>query len=124
MDLNMKVLVVDDFAEVRQIVINILQKIGFKNISDADDGTTALKMLHKEKYGLVLCDWNMPVMSGLELLKTVRADDSLKDLPFVMITAYAEKQSIIDAVQAGVTNYIVKPFTAETVTEKLAKVFG
>jgi len=124
MDLNIKVLVVDDFATMRRIVTNVLRQIGFTNIFEADDGTTALKMINKEKYGLVLCDWNMPEMSGLELLKIVRADESLKGLPFVMVTAEAEKQNIIDAVQAGVSNYVVKPFTAATVIQKLEKVFG
>jgi len=124
MDLTMKVLVVDDFATMRRIVTNVLKQIGFTDIDEADDGTTALQKLKKEKYGLVLCDWNMPEMPGIELLKTVRADESLKDLPFVMVTAEAEKKNIIDAVQAGVNNYVVKPFTAETVIQKLEKVFG
>ena len=124
MDLNMKVLVVDDFATMRRIVTNVLKQIGFTDIAEADDGTTALQMLKKEEYGLVLCDWNMPEMPGIELLKTVRADESLKDLPFVMVTAEAEKRNIIEAVQAGVNNYVVKPFTAETVIQKLEKVFG
>ena len=124
MDLNMKVLVVDDFATMRRIVTNVLKQIGFTDIAEADDGTTALQMLKKEEYDLVLCDWNMPEMPGIELLKTVRADESLKDLPFVMVTAEAEKRNIIEAVQAGVNNYVVKPFTAETVIQKLEKVFG
>jgi two-component system, chemotaxis family, chemotaxis protein CheY len=124
MNFDIKVLVVDDFATMRRIVTNVLKQVGFKNISEADDGTTALQLLKKEQFDLVLCDWNMPKMSGLELLKTVRADESLKSLPFVMVTAEAEKQNIIDAVQAGVSNYVVKPFTAETVTQKLEKVLG
>jgi two-component system chemotaxis response regulator CheY len=123
MDLNMKVLIVDDFATMRRIVRNILKQIGFKNIVEADDGKSALKELKKEKIDLVLCDWNMPEMPGIELLKAVRADDELKDLPFVMVTAEAQKDNIVEAVKAGVSNYVVKPFTAETINEKLSKVF-
>ena len=124
MDLNIEVLVVDDFATMRRILKNILRQIGFTNISEADDGKSALNMLKKQKFDLVLCDWNMPEMSGLELLKKVKADDGLKDIPFVMVTAEAQKDNIIQAVQAGVSNYVVKPFTAETINEKLEKVFG
>jgi len=124
MDLNMEVLVVDDFATMRRILKNILKQIGFTKISEADDGKSALNMLKKQKFDLVLCDWNMPEMPGIELLKKVRADDGLKDMPFVMVTAEAQKDNIIQAVQAGVSNYVVKPFTAETISEKLEKVFG
>ena len=123
MDLNMKVLIVDDFATMRRILRNILKQIGFTNISEADDGKTALKDLKKDNFDLILCDWNMPVRSGLELLKEIRSDDQIKDLPFVMVTAEAQKENIVEAVKAGVSNYIVKPFTAETVSEKLTKVF-
>ena len=124
MDLNMKVLIVDDFATMRRILRNILKQLGFTNISEADDGKTALKELQKEKFDLVLCDWNMPEMSGLELLTAIRSDDQLKDLAFVMVTAEAQKENIVTAVKAGVNNYVVKPFTAETVSEKLNKVFA
>ena len=124
MDLKMKVLVVDDFATMRRILKNILKEIGFSNISEAENGKDALKELKNNKYDLILCDWNMPEMSGLELLKQVRADDGLKGLPFVMVTAEAQKDNIIEAGQAGVTNYVVKPFTAQTINEKLVKVFG
>jgi len=124
MDLNMKVLIVDDFATMRRILRNILKQIGFNNISEADDGKTALKELKKEKFDLVLCDWNMPEMSGIELLNEVKSDDKLKDTPFVMVTAEAQKDNIVEAVKAGVSNYVVKPFTAETISEKLNKVFG
>jgi len=124
MDLNMEVLIVDDFATMRRILKNILKQIGFTNISEADDGKSALNMLKKQKFDLVLCDWNMPEMPGIELLKQVRADDGLKDMPFVMVTAEAQKENILAAVQAGVSNYVVKPFTAETISEKLEKVFG
>ena len=124
MDLAMDVLVVDDFATMRRILKNILRQIGFTNISEADDGKDALTMLKKKKFDLILCDWNMPEMPGIELLRQVRADDGLKDIPFVMITAEAKKENILAAVQAGVSNYVVKPFTAEIISEKLEKVFG
>ena len=124
MDLAMNVLVVDDFATMRRILKNILRQIGFTNISEAEDGKDALAMLKKKKFDLILCDWNMPEMPGIELLKQVRADDGLKDIPFVMVTAEAKKENILAAVQAGVSNYVVKPFTAETIGEKLEKVFG
>lgn len=124
LDLNMKVLVVDDFATMRRILRNILKQIGFANINEADDGKSALKMLKKERFDLVMCDWNMPEMPGIELLKAVRSDEELKDLPFVMVTAEAQKENILEAVKAGVSNYVVKPFTAETIGEKLEKVFG
>ena len=123
MDLNMKVLIVDDFATMRRILKNILKQIGFSNIAEADDGKTALAKLKDRKFDLVLCDWNMPEMSGLELLQKVRSDDELKDTPFVMVTAEAQKDNILEAVKAGVNNYVVKPFTAETIGEKLKKVF-
>jgi two-component system chemotaxis response regulator CheY len=124
MDVNMKVLIVDDFATMRRIVKNILRQLGFTDISEADDGKTALKALKKEKFDLILSDWNMPEMPGIELLKAVRADDELKDIPFLMVTAEAEKGNIVEAVKLGVSNYIVKPFTAETMSEKLGKIFG
>jgi two-component system, chemotaxis family, chemotaxis protein CheY len=123
MDLNMKVMIVDDFATMRRILRNILKQIGFKNIIEAEDGKNALKELKKEKVDLIMCDWNMPEMPGIELLKNVRSDDELKDIPFVMVTAEAQKDNIVEAVKSGVTNYVVKPFTAETITEKLNKVF-
>ena len=124
MDLNMKVLVVDDFVTMRRIVRNILKQIGFKNITEAEDGKAALNELKKEKPDLILCDWNMPGMSGLDLLNVIRADDQFKGIPFIMVTAEAQKNNIVDAVKAGVNSYIVKPFTAETINEKLKKVFG
>ena len=123
MDLNMKVLIVDDFATMRRILKNILRQIGFSNIAEADDGKTALIELKKEQFDLVLCDWNMPEISGIELLQKIRSDDELKDTPFVMVTAEAQKDNILEAVKAGVNNYVVKPFTAETIGEKLKKVF-
>ncbi|OEU71927.1 MAG: histidine kinase [Desulfuromonadales bacterium C00003093] len=123
MDLNMDVLIVDDFATMRRILKNILRQIGFTNIYEADNGKNALNILKKQKFDLILCDWNMPEMSGLELLSKVRSDNELKDMPFVMVTAEAQKNNIIEAVQAGVNNYVVKPFTAETISGKLKKVF-
>jgi len=124
MDLNMKVLIVHDFATMRRILRNILKQIGFTDITEADDGSTALKELKKEKYDLILSDWNMPEMQGIDLLNTIKADDELKSIPFIMVTAEAQKDNIVGAVKAGVSSYIVKPFTAETISEKLKKVFG
>ncbi|NPA48424.1 MAG: response regulator [Thermodesulfobacteria bacterium] len=125
MDTNMKVLVVDDFATMRRIIKNILLQLGFKNIIEADDGTTAWEILDKgEKVDLIISDWNMPKMTGIELLKKVRSDERFKDLPFLMVTAEAQKENIIEAVKYKVSQYIVKPFTPETLQEKLQKIFG
>ena len=124
MDFNMEVLIVDDFATMRRILKNILTQIGFSNLYEATDGKHALKVLKNQKIDLIMCDWNMPEMTGLDLLNAVRADDELKSIPFVMVTAEAQKENIIQAVQAGVNNYVVKPFTPETITQKLEKVFG
>lgn len=121
---NMKVLVVDDFATMRRIVKNILTQLGFKNVIEADDGTTALDVLKAEKIDLIISDWNMPKMTGLDLLKAVRADSSMANTPFIMVTAEAQQDNIILAVKAKVSQYIVKPFTAETLAEKLQKIFG
>ncbi len=123
-DTNMKVLVVDDFATMRRIVKNILVQLGYKNIIEADDGTTALDILKKEKIDLIISDWNMPKMTGLDLLKTVRADGALAATPFIMVTAEAQQDNIIAAVKAKVSQYIVKPFTADTLAEKIQKIFG
>ncbi len=124
MDLSMKILIVDDFATMRRILKNILKQIGFSNITEADDGSTALEELKKDKFDLIISDWNMPKITGIELLKKVRSSDGLKEIPFLMVTAEAQKQNVIDAVQAGVSNYVVKPFTAEAISEKLEKIFG
>ncbi len=121
---NMKILVVDDFATMRKIIKNILGQLGFKNIIEADDGTTAWEILQKEPVDLIISDWNMPKMNGLELLKKVRADERLKDTPFLMVTAEAQKENIIEAAKHRVSQYIVKPFTPETLKEKLEKIFG
>jgi len=123
MDLSMKVLVVDDFATMRRILKNVLRQIGFTKIIEADDGSTALAVLKNDNVDLILSDWNMPKLSGLELLKAIRSDESMKDLPFLMVTAEGQKDSVIRAVQAGVSNYIVKPFTADTIKEKLEQIF-
>ena len=123
-DQNIKILVVDDFSTMRRINKNLLRQLGYSNIVEADDGTTALQKLHDEKIDFVVSDWNMPKMTGLELLKSVRADEKLKDIPFLMVTAESEKDRVIEAVKAGVNNYVVKPFTAETLKEKISKVFG
>ena len=123
MNLNMKVLIVDDFATMRRIVRNVLKQIGFTNMIEADNGKNALKILKKENIDLILCDWNMPEMPGIDLLKTLRSENELKSIPFVMVTAEAQKDNIIEAVKAGVNSYIVKPFTAETVSEKLNIIF-
>ncbi len=124
LDTSIKVLVVDDFATMRRIVKGVLKQLGFKEIIEAEDGTAALEELRKENIGLIISDWNMPKMTGLDLLKAVRSDDSLKNIPFIMVTAEGQKENVLEAVQAGVSNYIVKPFTPETMSEKLEKVFG
>lgn len=123
MDFNIKVLVVDDFSTMRRIVKNALKQIGFTQTVEADDGTTALEVLKQENVGLIISDWNMPKMSGLDLLKAVKSDGATKDIPFIMVTAEAQKENVLQAVQAGVSNYVVKPFTADNLQEKLKDVF-
>ena len=123
MDTTIKVLVVDDFATMRRIIKNVLKQMGFTNIVEAVDGSDALETLKEEGVGLIVSDWNMPNMSGLEFLKVVRGDDNYKTIPFVMVTAEGMKENVIEAVKAGVSNYIVKPFTPETFSEKLKTVF-
>lgn len=120
---NMKILIVDDFSTMRRIVKNLLRDLGFNNTQEADDGVTALPMLKRGDFDFVITDWNMPVMQGIDLLRHIRADDSLKHLPVLMITAEAKREQIIEAAQAGVNGYIVKPFTAATLIEKLEKIF-
>ncbi|CED72017.1 chemotaxis protein CheY [Aliivibrio wodanis] len=120
---NMKILIVDDFSTMRRIVKNLLRDLGFNNTQEADDGLTALPLLKKGGFDFVVTDWNMPGMQGIDLLKTIRADDELKHLPVLMITAEAKREQIIEAAQAGVNGYIVKPFTAATLKEKLDKIF-
>ena len=122
MDTSIKVLIVDDFATMRRILKNILKQLGFKNLVEADDGTSAWYVLEEQKIDLIISDWNMPKMTGLELLKKVRASDKYAKMPFLMVTAEAQKQNVIEAVQAGVSNYVVKPFTAEAISDKLSKI--
>ncbi|GMT43154.1 MAG: response regulator [bacterium] len=122
LDPKLRVLVIDDFATMRKIEKNILGQLGIKNIDEADDGSTALPKLQANQYDIVLLDWNMPTMTGLELLKAVRADENLKSIPVIMVTAEALKDNIVAAAQAGVNDYIVKPFTAATLEEKIKKV--
>jgi two-component system chemotaxis response regulator CheY len=122
MDTSIKILIIDDFATMRRILKNILKQLGFKNLVEADDGTTALNVLESQKIDLIISDWNMPKMTGLELLKKVRASTEYEKIPFLMVTAEAQKQNVIEAVQAGVSNYVVKPFTAEAISDKLEKI--
>ncbi|MCL1061795.1 chemotaxis response regulator CheY [Shewanella benthica] len=123
MDKNMKILVVDDFSTMRRIIKNLLRDLGFSNTQEADDGTTALPMLQKGDFDFVVTDWNMPGMQGIDLLKAIRADEQLKNIPVLMVTAEAKREQIIAAAQAGVNGYVVKPFTAATLKEKLEKIF-
>ncbi len=123
MNKEMKILIVDDFSTMRRIVKNLLRDLGFNNTQEADDGPTALPMLKKGEFDFVVTDWNMPGMQGIDLLRHIRSDDSLKHLPVLMITAEAKREQIIEAAQAGVNGYIVKPFTAATLKEKLEKIF-
>lgn len=122
MDTSIKILIVDDFATMRRILKNILKQLGFKNLVEADDGTTAWDVLENQSIDLIISDWNMPKMTGLELLKKVRGSTQYKKAPFLMVTAEAQKQNVIEAVQAGVSNYVVKPFTAEAISDKLKKI--
>jgi len=120
---KIKFLVVDDFSTMRRIVRNLLKELGFTNVEEAEDGAIALQKLQAGNFEFVVSDWNMPNMDGLTLLQTVRADERLKTLPFLMITAEAKKENIIAAAQAGASGYIVKPFTAATLGEKMTKIF-
>jgi len=118
------VLVVDDYNTMRRIVSNLLGQIGFHSIDEAEDGSSALRKLRQRSFGLVISDWNMKPMSGLELLKEVRADATLKATPFIMITAESKTENVIAAKEAGVNNYIVKPFNADTLKKKIEAVLG
>jgi two-component system chemotaxis response regulator CheY len=119
----MKILVVDDFSTMRRIIKNLLRDLGFTNVSEADDGSTALPMLQNGDFDFVVTDWNMPGMQGIDLLREIRKDDNLKHMPVMMVTAEAKKEQIVAAAQAGVNGYIVKPFTAATLKGKLDKIF-
>ncbi len=124
-DPHMKILVVDDFSTMRRIVRNLLKELGFANVTEAEDGVDALNKLRSEgNFEFVVSDWNMPNMTGIELLRNIRADAALKHLPVLMVTAEAKRENIIEAAQAGASGYVVKPFTAATLDEKLKKVFA
>ena len=122
-DPNMKILVVDDMSTMRRIVKNIMKQLGFANVEEAENGQDALDKLNAGSFGFVISDWNMPVMTGIQLLRAIRADDKLKAIPVLMVTAEAQKENLVEAIQAGVSNYIVKPFTAEVLQEKMNKIF-
>ena len=122
-DPKTKFLVVDDFSTMRRIVRNLLKELGYSNVDEAEDGAMALSKLKNEHFDFVISDWNMPVMNGLDMLKSIRADAALAKLPVLMVTAEAKKENIIAAAQAGANGYVVKPFTAATLDEKLAKIF-
>ena len=122
-NLKMKVLVVDDFATMRRIITNVLRQIGFENIVEAEDGTKALQVLEQDTIDFVITDWNMPEMSGLDLLKAIRSRGEKSDLPVLMVTAEALQENIVAAARAGVNNYIIKPFDAKTLAEKINKIF-
>jgi two-component system, chemotaxis family, chemotaxis protein CheY len=123
LDKNIKILVVDDFSTMRRIIKNLLRDLGFTNADEADDGLTALPLLQAGNYDLLITDWNMPGMQGIDLLRAVRADAKLSTMPVLMVTAEQKKAQIIEAAQAGVNGYIVKPFTAATLKEKLEKIY-
>ncbi len=123
-DLSMPILIVDDYNTMIRIICNLLKQLGYENIDNATDGATALAKLRAGRYGLVISDWNMEPMSGYDLLKEIRADDALGEIPFIMITAESKTENVIAAKRAGVSNYIVKPFNAQTLQSKIAAVFG
>ena len=123
-DMNMNILIVDDYKTMLRIIRNLLKQLGFNNVDEATDGSMALQKLRDKEYGLVISDWNMEPMTGIQLLREVRADAKLKALPFIMITAESKTENVIAAKEAGVNNYIVKPFNAATLKTKLASVIG
>lgn len=123
MDRNIKILVVDDFSTMRRIIKNLLQELGYSSIQEADDGNTALPLLRAGHFDFVVTDWNMPEMTGIDLLKAIRADPALKAIPVLMVTAENSREQIIEAAQAGVNGYIVKPFTGATLKEKIDRIF-
>ncbi len=123
-DMNMNILIVDDYKTMLRIISNLLKQLGFKNIEEATDGSEALRKLREGNFHLVISDWNMAPMTGLQLLKEVRADAKLKPLPFIMVTAESKTENVVEAKTAGVSNYIVKPFNAETLKTKLTAVLG
>ena len=123
-DKSMSILVVDDYKTMLRIIRNLLKQLGFENVDEATDGSAALQKMRERPYGLVISDWNMEPMTGLQLLKEVRADNGLKETPFIMVTAESKTENVVTAKQAGVSNYIVKPFNAETLKTKLTAVIG
>ena len=124
MSADIKILIVDDFSTMRRIIKNLLHDLGYKNVSEADDGNTALPMLKTGKFDFLITDWNMPGMPGLDLLKNVRADAALAGMPVLMLTAEAKREQIVEAAQAGVNGYVIKPFTAATLKEKIDKILA
>ena len=123
-DPGIRILIVDDFSTMRRIIKNILKQLGYENVEEAENGADAYEKLDGEKFDFVITDWNMPVMDGLGLLKKIRTDPDQKHIPVLMVTAEAEKDKVVTAIQAGVNNYVVKPFTAEVLKEKMDKIFG
>ncbi len=123
-DKNMRILVVDDFSTMRKIIKNILRQLGYNNVVESDDGTTAWETLNRDNIDFIISDWNMPQMTGIELLRKVRGSEEYATTPFLMVTAEAQQENIIEAVQAKVSNYIVKPFTPETLAQKIDKIFS
>lgn len=120
---DIKILIVDDMSTMRRVIKSILGQLGYTNLEEAENGKEALSKLSHEQYDFVMTDWNMPEMDGLELVKAIRQDPKLKDLPVLMVTAEAKKENVLEALKSGVNNYIVKPFTAETLKEKIEKIF-
>ena len=123
-DKNMRIMIVDDYKTMLRIIRNLLKQLGFNNVDEAIDGSSALQKLREQNFDLIISDWNMEPMSGLQLLKEVRADVKMKDIPFIMITAESKSENVIAAKEAGVSNYIVKPFNAATLKGKLTTVLG
>lgn len=123
-DMNMQILIVDDYKTMLRIIRNLLKQLGFNNVDEATDGSDALSKLRAKDYGLVISDWNMEPMTGLQLLREVRSDEKMKNMPFIMITAESKTENVIAAKEAGVSNYIVKPFNAATLKSKLTSVIG
>ena len=123
-DKNMKILIVDDFSTMRRIIRNILKQLEYVDVEEAEDGSVAFEKLKEADYDFVITDWNMPNMTGLDLLKEIRANEKLKDLKILLVTAEAEKENIIQAAQAGVNDYVVKPFTADVLEQKINKIFA
>lgn len=120
---DIRILIVDDMSTMRRVIKSILGQLGYTNLEEAENGKEALSKLSHEQYDFVMTDWNMPEMDGLELVKAIRQDPKLKDLPVLMVTAEAKKENVLEALKSGVNNYIVKPFTAETLKEKIEKIF-